>query len=41
MGVRRGDTALRKEVDRVIRARHDEIDAILATYGVPRASESQ
>jgi mxaJ protein len=36
MGVRRGDTALRDELDGVIRRRRTDIDAILRTFGVPR-----
>jgi mxaJ protein len=36
MGVRRGDTVLLDELDRVIRRRRDAIDAILARYDVPR-----
>jgi ABC-type amino acid transport substrate-binding protein len=37
MGVRRGDEALREKLDAVIRKRRKEIDALLASYGVPRA----
>jgi mxaJ protein len=36
MGVRRGDRALRDELDAIVRKRHADIDAILAAYGVPR-----
>jgi mxaJ protein len=36
VGVRRGDVALRDELDGVLRRRGAEIDAILAQYGVPR-----
>jgi mxaJ protein len=36
MGVRRGDVAMREELDRAIERRHDEIDRILDRYGVPR-----
>jgi mxaJ protein len=36
MGVRRGDTALRDELDAVIRRRRGEIDGILRRFGVPR-----
>jgi mxaJ protein len=36
MGVRRGDTQLRAQLDDVIRRRKDDIDRILADYGVPR-----
>jgi mxaJ protein len=35
MGVRRGDTALRDELDAVLLRRQDEIRALLARYGVP------
>jgi mxaJ protein len=37
MGVRRGDESLRDRLDAVIRDRRKEIDALLASYGVPRA----
>jgi mxaJ protein len=36
MGVRRGDVALREQLDREIERRHDEIERILDRYGVPR-----
>jgi mxaJ protein len=36
MGVRRGDTTLLAELERIIRTRRDSIDAILARYDVPR-----
>jgi len=36
MGVRRGDTALREQLDREIEKRHDDIERILDKYGVPR-----
>jgi len=36
MGVRRGDTALREQLDAEIERRHDDIDRILDKYGVPR-----
>ena len=36
IGVRRGDKALRDELDRAIAARQGDIDAILAAYAVPR-----
>jgi mxaJ protein len=39
MGVRRGDGALRKELEQVIHRRRGEIDAVLAAYGVPRSPE--
>ena len=37
MGVRRGDTTLRNELDGVIAKRTSAIDGILRAYGVPRA----
>jgi quinoprotein dehydrogenase-associated probable ABC transporter substrate-binding protein len=37
MGVRRGDVTLRDRLDGVLRKRRKEIDALLASYGVPRA----
>ena len=36
MGVRRGDKALRDELDAIIERRRADIDAILASYHVPR-----
>jgi mxaJ protein len=36
MGVRRGDVALREQLDREIERRHDDIERILDRYGVPR-----
>ena len=36
MGVRKGDTALRDQLDAVLARRRAEIDAILADYAVPR-----
>jgi mxaJ protein len=36
IGVRRGDKALRDELDAVLARRKADIDAILAEYGVPR-----
>ena len=36
MGVRRGNTALRDELDAIIERRRADIDAILAAYAVPR-----
>jgi ABC-type amino acid transport substrate-binding protein len=36
MGVRRGDRALRDELDAILLKRRADIDAILAAYGVPR-----
>jgi mxaJ protein len=38
MGVRRGDDALRDELNAVILRRRSEIDRVLDQYGVPRAS---
>ncbi|HYC58728.1 MAG TPA: substrate-binding domain-containing protein [Thermoanaerobaculia bacterium] len=39
MAVRRGDTALRDRLDRIIMRRRAEIDAILREYGVPRMDD--
>src|SRR5829696_4919501 len=36
MGVRRGDTTLKRELDRILVRRRREIEAILARYHVPR-----
>ena len=36
VGVRRGDDALRAELDRALSRRRREVDALLAGYGVPR-----
>ena len=36
MGVRRGDTALRDELNAILEKRRADIDAILAAYAVPR-----
>lgn len=36
MAVRRGDNGLKEELERVLEERRDEIDRILAEYGVPR-----
>jgi mxaJ protein len=41
MGVRRGNTALRDELDAVIERRRADIDAILAAYAVPRTDVQQ
>ena len=38
VGVRRGDTRLLNEVDRVLADSHGEIEALLRGYGVPRAN---
>jgi quinoprotein dehydrogenase-associated probable ABC transporter substrate-binding protein len=40
MGVRRGGTALRDELDAIIERRRADIDAILAAYSVPRTDRS-
>jgi mxaJ protein len=37
MGVRRGDTTFKRQIEDVIESRHTSIDSILAAYGVPRA----
>jgi len=36
LGVRREDVALREEVEKILDQRQEDIDAILAEYGVPR-----
>ncbi len=36
MGVRRGDTALKEELDAILERRQPEIEALLDEYGVPR-----
>jgi mxaJ protein len=36
MGVERGDTALKQEVERILDRRRAEVDSVLARYGVPR-----
>jgi mxaJ protein len=41
MGVRRGDTALREELDDIIERRRKDIDAILAAYAVPRTEQTR
>jgi ABC-type amino acid transport substrate-binding protein len=38
MGVRKGDAALRDSLDRVLERRCTEVERVLDTYGVPRAS---
>ena len=38
MGVRRGDNALRDQLNAIIARRRDEIDRILTQYGVPRVN---
>jgi len=40
MGVRRGDRALRDELDAIIERRRADIDAILAAYSVPRSDRA-
>src|SRR5438477_5707963 len=40
MGVRRGDRALRDEIDAIIERRRADIDAILAAYSVPRSDRA-
>jgi mxaJ protein len=41
MGVRRSDAALRDRLDEVIARRHNDIDRLLASYGVPRVAKAQ
>jgi quinoprotein dehydrogenase-associated probable ABC transporter substrate-binding protein len=41
MGVRRGDSRLREELDAIIERRRADIDAILASYSVPRTDRIQ
>jgi mxaJ protein len=36
MGVRKGDEALRQEIDAALTRRRTDVDAILSAYGVPR-----
>lgn len=36
MGVRRGDQELKDQLERILDKNHDEIDRLLAAYGVPR-----
>jgi mxaJ protein len=40
MGVRRGDSALRDQLNTIISRRKGEIDRILDQYGVPRVNGS-
>jgi hypothetical protein len=40
MGVRRGDVALRDELDDFLMRRRADVDAILDGYGVPRVEGS-
>lgn len=41
MGVRRGDDGFRAEINDILKARRPEIDAILASYGIPRADQPE
>ncbi|MDX6805521.1 substrate-binding domain-containing protein [Terrihabitans rhizophilus] len=41
MGVRREDEPLREEVDAALKARRADVDAILASYGVPRLDRTE
>jgi len=41
MGVRRGDVALRDELDAILDRRRDDIDAILSQFSVPRTDLSR
>jgi mxaJ protein len=41
MGVRRGDTALRDELDAVLERRRDDVRALLARYGVPLVEDRE
>jgi hypothetical protein len=41
MGVRRGDTALRAQLDDVIARRHADLVRILSEYDVPRTGEGE
>lgn len=40
MGVRKGDDALRERLNQVIERRHDDIQALLARYGVPLVADA-
>ena len=40
MAVRKDDDRLRDEIDAVLRRRRDEVDRILAEFGVPRVDSS-
>ncbi|HEV7395247.1 MAG TPA: substrate-binding domain-containing protein [Pyrinomonadaceae bacterium] len=40
MGVRRGDQELKDQLERILDRKHDEIDRLLADYGVPRVDEA-
>ena len=39
MGVRRGDDALREELEQILVRRRAEIESILDEYGVPRVGK--
>jgi hypothetical protein len=41
MGVRKGDSAFRDELNQILDRRQKEIISILDSYGVPRVEESQ
>ena len=41
MGVRRGDNALRDEIEEVLERRRGEIERILDEYGVPRVGPDE
>lgn len=41
MGVRRDDQELRDQVEQVLEKRRDEIDRILASYGIPRVDQEK
>jgi hypothetical protein len=40
MGVRRGDSALARELDDILAKRHDDIERILRSYGTPLVDET-
>jgi mxaJ protein len=40
LGVRRGDEALRRELDAILVRRRSTVDSVLAAYGVPRADRA-
>jgi mxaJ protein len=39
VGVRKDDAALAREIDRALAKRRDDVDRILADYGVPRTDQ--
>jgi mxaJ protein len=41
MGVRKGDEALRTELEAILERRRPEIESILDTYGVPRVAAAK